>query len=343
LDDQTGSDRHSGNWRDLYEEIGAMLFENSLEPTPENFDICHRYLTANDTELNSRVDRALKDGGLTAVSVAAIIAQRSVALSADDLAQMASGAQQELNAILQIVSRSGFDVREYGEALADTSAKLTDPQMTSRTVSDLVTLTRAMIEKTRQVEEKLRQSADEITHLRDNLADARRRADSDPLTGLANRRALDRRIAAAIGNAAAKKAPLSIAICDIDRFKMINDKHGHLVGDEVIKFVASALTKDGDDRLFVARYGGEEFVMVYEGMDTAAAAAELNQVRERVAKLELKITATGTKLGRLTFSVGIAELSGRSSASELLRAADSALYRAKHDGRNRVYIADPSE
>ena len=62
----------SGPWRNLYDKIGSLLFENSLEPTPQNFDVCHRYLTASDGELNSQVDRALKSGGLTAVSVASI-------------------------------------------------------------------------------------------------------------------------------------------------------------------------------------------------------------------------------------------------------------------------------
>ncbi len=333
----------TGPWRKLYEEIGKILFENSLEPTPQNFDVCHRYLTANDGELNSQVERALKAGGLTAVSVASIIAQRSVEISADDLGQMATGAQSQLDQIMTIVKRSGDDVRSYGDKLEENHAALSDPETSAQTVVDLVTLTRSMIEKSREVEDKLRHSADEITALRNNLAEARKRADTDPLTGLPNRGSLDKRLAEEISKSRTDGSPLSIGIVDIDKFKVINDTHGHLVGDEVIKFVASLLQKKDGDRVFVARFGGEEFVMVFEGVDPVTAAAELNEIRERLYKLELKNNSTGAKLGRLSFSAGVAELTGRDGSSGVLKAADTALYRAKNDGRNRVYIADPSE
>lgn len=330
-------------WRKLYEDIGRLLFDNSLEPTTENFDICHRYLTANDGELNSRVERALKGGGLTAVAVASIIAQRSVEISAEDLHTMSTGAQKQLETIMSIVQRSSKDVRDYGDALEVSNAGLQNPETTVRTVEDLVVLTRTMIEKSREVEEKLRHSAQEIDALRSNLDEARRRADTDPLTGLPNRGSLDRRLAEAVALANANGTPLSVGIVDIDKFKAINDTHGHLVGDEVIKFVASSLAKKDSDRLFVARFGGEEFVMLFENETPEDAAVELNEIRERVGRLELKITSTGAKLGKVTFSAGVADLKGRSNASAVLKAADTALYRAKNDGRNRVNIALPTE
>lgn len=333
----------AGPWRNLYDKIGSLLFENSLEPTPENFDVCHRYLTANDGELNSQVDRALQSGGLTAVSVASIIAQRSVEMSAEDLGQMASGAQAQLNTILTLLHRSSADVRSYGDSLEENRAMLEDPATTVRTVDELITLTKTMIEKSREVEEKLRVSSEEITHLRGNLAEARKRADTDPLTGLPNRGSMDRQLKQAVENARTNQTPLSIAICDIDKFKAINDTHGHLVGDEVIKFVASSLARKDSDRLFVARFGGEEFVLLFDGVAPIAAAKELNEIRQRVSNLDLKITSTGAKLGKVTFSAGIADIEGRANSSALLKAADLALYRAKNDGRNRVYIASPDE
>lgn len=333
----------AGPWRNLYDKIGSLLFENSLEPTPQNFDVCHRYLTSDDGELHSQVDRALKSGGLTAVSVASIIAQRSVEMSAEDLGQMANGAQTQLNNILHLLHRSSQDVRSYGKSLEENRAMLEDPETTVRTVDELITLTVTMIEKSREVEEKLRVSSEEITHLRDNLAEARKKADTDPLTGLPNRGSLDLRLKDALEKARVGNTPLSVAICDIDKFKAVNDTHGHLVGDEVIKFVASSLAKQDSDRLFVARFGGEEFVMLFEGVDPVGAAHELNQVRERVGQLDLKITSTGAKLGKITFSAGVADLNGRKDTSAILKAADTALYRAKNDGRNRIYIADPGE
>lgn len=334
---------NAAEWRKLYDDIGALLSNNALEPTPQNFEICYRYLTTNDGELNSRVERAIQGGGLTSVAIASIIAQRSVEISAEDMQLMSTGAQKQLETIMTIVQRSTDDVRDYGNQLEQSNAGLQSPDTSVRTLEDLVLLTRTMIDKSREVEDKLRQSAAEINTLRRNLDEARKRADTDPLTGLPNRSCLDRRLAEAIAKAKAAGAPLCVGIVDIDRFKSINDTHGHLVGDEVIKFVASSLVKKGSDRLFVARFGGEEFVVLFENESPDDAAAELNEIRERVSRLELKITSTGAKLGKVTFSAGVAQLAGRDGASAILKAADTALYRAKNDGRNRVNIALPTE
>jgi diguanylate cyclase len=211
--------------------------------------------------------------------------------------------------------------------------------VTPSAVEGLIGVTRAMIEKTRTAEEDLRRSGEEVARLRRSLAEARRTADTDPLTGLPNRRALDVRLREAFAAARASGRKLSLAICDIDQFKAVNDLHGHHIGDEVIKFIAGALSRGDVERLFVARYGGEEFVMLFEGMDTQAAADEIDRIRREIANHSFKVTATGRDLGRLTFSAGIAGLAGRRGPGAILKNADAALYRAKQEGRNRVCIA----
>ncbi|PTQ11646.1 GGDEF domain-containing protein [Sphingomonas oleivorans] len=328
------------DWRLLYERIGTMLFENGLEPTPANYSLAHRYQAAEDSSFNHLVDRAIEAaGGLTAVAAAAIIAQRSVELSASDLARIIADAQDRLMQVSSLIERSDADVRAYGAALEDNAATLEAGTPPEQAVATLIALTRSMIAKTRTVEEHLRRTGDEICELRESLAEAQDRASRDPLTGLPNRRALDARLMAATEAAQRSEHPFTICICDIDHFKSFNDTYGHQIGDEVIKFVASALARDGDGRLFAARYGGEEFVLLFEGVDAITAGAEIDRIRTALAARELKITATGQALGRLTFSAGIAGLGPDESASAVLQRADQALYAAKRAGRNRVHIA----
>jgi diguanylate cyclase len=323
----------------LYARIGVLLSEHRLEPSPDNYALCHRYVTAGDSDFNERVERAIAEhGGLTSVAVAALVAQRNAEHSASDLARIADSAQSYLEKIARILGQSGDDAHAYGAALESSAAGLASGVPPSAAIGELMALTRAMIDTTRDAEGHLRQTSVEIEGLRDDLTAAERKANSDALTGLPNRRALEARMRSAVEAARRAKQPLSVAICDIDHFKSFNDEHGHQIGDEVLKFVASAFTKGNNKRQFVARYGGEEFVILLEGLDVEAAAAEVDRVRAEVASRELKVTATGRSLGRLSFSGGVSGLEKRDSPASMLKRADSALYLAKEAGRNRIRI-----
>jgi diguanylate cyclase len=326
-------------WRRLYDGIARVLLDNRLEPTPTNYAMAHRYLTAQDRAFNGSIERAMQAGGLTAASAAAMIAERSVELSAADLHVMASEAQARLTEVSEIVSASRVAAADYGNALESNAAELAAGKPVEPVISTLVGVTRSMIQRTRGVEDQLRVACEEIRQLRDSLAEAQDQANKDALTGLPNRRALDTRLAAATESARANGRPFTIAICDIDHFKSFNDKFGHQMGDEVIKFVASSLAKDASERLFAARYGGEEFVVLFEGVDAKAAGAEVDRIRAAIGARELKVNATGQALGRLTFSAGVAQLlPDDDGSSAMLKRADLALYEAKRAGRNRVIV-----
>lgn len=326
-------------WRALYDRIGRLIFENLLEPTPENYALAHRFLGTDDGDFQNLVEQTIRQsGGLTSVGVAAILAQRNAELSSTDMLRIADEAQTFLEQLTGVVGRSGDDAKNYGAALTSEAASLASGTPPLRAINSLIALTQAMIDKTRTAEEHLRRTGAEIAALRDELAAASHSANSDALTSLPNRRALDKRLRTTIEAARRTRQPLSIAICDIDRFKVFNDLHGHQIGDEVLKFVATALARHSGDRRFAARYGGEEFVLLFEGLDSAAAAAEADRIRSEIAARELKVTATGRSLGKITLSVGLAELEKRDSPTSLLKRADAALYRAKNMGRNRVCI-----
>jgi diguanylate cyclase len=323
----------------IYQGIARLLIDNRLDPTPAHYAMAHRYLTGQDPEFNVSPERPLRTEGLSPAASAAMVAERSVELSAADLHVIAAEAQARLVEVSGIVARSRHAAQDYGKALASNAADLEAGAPARAVVGPLTSRTRSMIDRTRGVEEQLRAACDEIRNLRDNLTEAQDLANRDALTGLPNRRALDLRLAAALAEAHRSRRPLSIAMCDIDHFKAFNDRFGHQIGDEVIKLVAAGLAGDGRDNLFAARYGGEEFVVLFEGLDAITARAKIDNVRIAIGSRELRVHATGQALGKLTFSAGVAQFGPKDGdISAVLHRADAALYKAKRAGRNRVIV-----
>ncbi len=171
--------------------------------------------------------------------------------------------------------------------------------------------------------------------LRQALLD--REAREDPLTGVAVRRVLETRLVTAFREAAEAGTPLAVVMCDVDRFKRINDTHGHAAGDRALVAVAGALAehKRGDDLL--ARYGGEEFTLLLAETDGATALAVAERLRRAVAALDLE--EDGARLA-LTLSAGVAAFPEThvKTPAELLLLADGALYEAKRGGRDRCLL-----
>lgn len=159
-----------------------------------------------------------------------------------------------------------------------------------------------------------------------------RMADTDSLTGLANRRSLTKSLAREVARSERTGEPLSLAVLDIDHFKRINDTFGHLAGDEVLRTVAQAMAAHVRDVDIVARYGGEEFAVVLPNCSSEGALTVVERVRAAIA--------SSTDLTKVTASAGVATVAGSGSDGEaLMAAADEALYEAKRSGRDKVTLA----
>lgn len=161
---------------------------------------------------------------------------------------------------------------------------------------------------------------------------------TDPLTGLANRRAFGERLALEVDRVSRfPDQALSLLILDIDDFKLVNDTLGHQVGDEVLREVAKVLRHRARDVDLPVRYGGEELALIVPGADLDGAVRVAERVRERVASLAIPARGELGGAVRITLSVGVAQLGpGTADAASLVAAADGALYRAKRAGKNRV-------
>jgi two-component system cell cycle response regulator len=157
---------------------------------------------------------------------------------------------------------------------------------------------------------------------------------TDGLTGIANRRAFEEKIEAEVYHALRHARPLSLVMFDLDHFKKVNDRYGHMAGDHVLKTVASVVRsriRQGD---VFARYGGEEFALLLRETPKAMAAQLAEEIRAAVADSELVFEH---QVIRVTVSMGVAEvMPDLRTPHELVKAADARLYDAKRDGRNRV-------
>jgi len=159
-------------------------------------------------------------------------------------------------------------------------------------------------------------------------------ATKDPLTGSGNRRALDIKLNELIVSQNRKKTTVSLILLDIDHFKLINDKHGHIIGDQILVHIANII--EGrirvTDSLF--RYGGEEFVIVPLELDLKSTEKLAQQLRTLVENYAL------IPENPVTISLGVAEYKHGESSDSWINRADEALYSAKNSGRNRVCTAE---
>ncbi|MBN1335509.1 MAG: GGDEF domain-containing protein [Deltaproteobacteria bacterium] len=166
----------------------------------------------------------------------------------------------------------------------------------------------------------------------------RRTGSVDPLTGLHNRAWLDRTLDRVAARQAETGSPFSILFLDVDRFRRLNRRFGHLIGDSVLQQVALVVVEALRPSELVARYGGDEFVVLLPGLDADEARSVADRVRTSVKEAPPIQTPKGL-LPPVTVSVGVASASAEQQPSEVLAAADAALFRAKARGRNRVVVA----
>ena len=179
--------------------------------------------------------------------------------------------------------------------------------------------------------------ADRVREQRHALTEAERRAQTDPLTGVLNRRSLLERLDAAGLRARARGLPIALLFIDLDHFKEINDSYGHAAGDACLQRIIAPIQAELRQSDVIGRYGGEEFVVILSSADIAAAHPIAERIRNRVA--DVRVEGFGVPI-KLTCSIGVATSDTLGVWGEnLIAQADAAVYAAKRSGRNRVQVA----
>lgn len=222
----------------------------------------------------------------------------------------------------RFVRRQGSGVLfGLGREISERWTELADFASVQRTRQELA---RTQLEKTRLMKKIEQQAA---------LLELQSR--TDELTGVYNRRYLSHRMKDEIDRAKRYRRPLALAMCDVDRFKRINDAHLPSVGDRCLARIGRILSDCVRSVDCVARFAGEEFAMLFPETDGRGAESIAEKVRQRVAEFPWQEIAAGLQI---TVSIGVAELGDRRNADELIIAADRNLYQAKAAGRNCVIL-----
>jgi diguanylate cyclase len=320
----------------IYSKIGKFLVEHGLCPSPENYSLVYHLIVDTDSAVAKEVNRLVSDGiRLSQPDADRLRSEFGIAQSTGgeqvDESSLAA-ARVLLQQFAETVEQARADTENYGRDLEEGAAALqnADPKAG---LGSLIRITGAILERTRAAEQRLVQAESETKTLRAQLSVVEEEARKDSLTGLANRRAFEDRCRELDRDG----VPAAVAICDLDHFKMINDGHGHAVGDRVLKMMARRLERACAGHM-VARLGGEEFVVLFERMSAADAAIDVDRARRALMRRDFVLRGTGERIGQITFSAGVA-VSAEGAMQGLMR-ADELLYEAKNNGRNQVRVDD---
>ena len=320
----------------LYDAIGAFLNQHRLSPDPRHYAFAFRVLSDPKGVVAQSV-AAMTEGGIRLSSRdieslgGEVGALNAAAPSAAD--GLVAQTQMQVEGFTDMMQTIRAETQGFGRDLAASADAIRNVDA-ALGVTEVVRLTGVMLDRVRSAEERLEAATREAEELRVKLEEARDNARRDPLTDLPNRRAFEEAFAA--GVAAGDK--LCVAVCDIDRFKTVNDRFGHAVGDRVLKAIATALV-DGCPGHFVARYGGEEFAVLFTGVERQSALATLEEAREAVAGKRYRLRESDEPLGAVTFSAGLTAAQPGESLGTVFGRADALLYAAKDGGRNVLHAA----
>ncbi|GAA0656700.1 diguanylate cyclase [Sphingomonas insulae] len=338
---------------DLFSQIGAFLSAHALSPEPAHYNFAYDVIANPDGMLAGAVAR-LTDGGvrLSRSDIESLGGRVVMGGSAppprrDDhaaeqqadaeAAELVAQTQAQVDGFADMMRAMQDETRGFGRDLAQSAAAIERTAPVSQTAAgldEIARITGSMLSRIRDAEVRLAQATHEADALRAKLAEANDTARRDALTGLPNRRAFDE----AFTTRHEPDGPFCLAMCDIDRFKRINDAHGHQIGDRVLSAVGRTLAEECAGHL-VVRHGGEEFAILLHGIALADAAAHLDGVRSVIAAKRFRLRETDKPLGQVTLSIGVTAVQPNEPIAAAFGRADQLLYTAKADGRDRVCAA----
>jgi diguanylate cyclase len=258
------------------------------------------------------------------------------------VAHISAEMHKVMKGIAESASQTGMQAGDFGDQLTSLTVALqqqSHDQLAAHVVRALEG-TNDMKNSVQALQNKVAASQDEIKRLREDLDRTRSQAMLDPLTGLLNRQGFDQSLQSLMSRPVEDGDSHCLMMLDIDHFKHVNDTHGHLAGDRVIRGLGEILrTSVQKPDQIAARYGGEEFALVLPKTSTTEAAQMAETIRQRTKAMKLRKRDTQEVLLTITISSGLTRLQPGDDALSLIARADAALYQSKNTGRDKVTLA----
>jgi diguanylate cyclase len=322
----------------------ALMNMGKLEapPNPINYAIFYEHASGRNPALTEALDELIDSGGPFTNEIGQELYQRFV--STNGMSRLIE-AEQTLRRImaenLSELAAADRQLNRYEDSVKGQVGRIEDglgPEALAEVLQQIVSQTGTLLSSNQALQQQLNDSQQRTRALGQELEKAREQATIDALTGLANRQALAAAFELAVS--IVPRIEKCILMIDIDHFKKVNDTHGHVVGDGVLKLTAEALLKCCKGKDTVARYGGEEFAVLLPDTSLPDAVTLAENIRQFIARRHFVKTGTKESIGHITVSIGVARHRADESLTVLIERADRALYAAKEGGRNRV-VSEP--
>lgn len=314
--------------------------EHGVVATPENYAVWFHYVQGKNKELAHEVEHVIANKLKFTSDVCGYLYNKYIIANRNQkvLDDAALSAQKVLLEVLRVVNDFSGETESYNKGVDQYMGRISEfeDENVKEIFKELVAATADLKKSGETIQKKLVESKQEINSLRKNLQQVTIEAQRDFLTGVFNRKTFEKLFDELVIHAKESQKDMCLLMMDIDHFKRFNDKFGHLLGDEVLKIVARALTDTLKGRDIVARFGGEEFVVILPDTPIDGALKVAEMIRAAIASKELKRKDTGDNYGSITVSLGVARFRHNDTLPTLLKRADDALYQSKHMGRNRV-------
>lgn len=325
-------------------EALERIHQEGLSPVPQNFELWYVYYAGSDPDVVRAIDVLIANEQKITDERCEEIHQRFLSDSKENerVRQAGDQIQETIKGVRSRVADIKNVTHEYNEVLTNASGSLetdADPEKIKATLKSVLDNTQNVLHQNQALEEELERSTMVMQELQRDLELVRQQALTDGLTNLANRKAFDAEILRIAEESQKSKEPFCLILMDIDHFKAFNDNYGHQVGDQVLRLVAQTLIDGVKGRDLAARYGGEEFAIVLPQTTLQGGLKVADSLRGIVQAKELINRNSGDTLGRVTLSGGVSEYVMGEDIEKLIERADTALYTAKHNGRNQIAAA----
>ena len=306
---------------------------------PASYTLWYEHAAGLNPALSQLLDdRLAAQKPLTDADVSRLYAQYIVSRDAQTITRIQERLLRLLQETSEVICHTGTHANQFTRSLENHAERLKQPDAANSlhtVLGDLLAETQKMSAVNLTLARQLDTRAQEVQTLTQRLERAEAEALNDPLTGLLNRRGFEQAVLELAAQATAGEGT-SLLLADIDRFKEINDTHGHPVGDQVLRGVAQVLRARIKGADIAARVGGDEFAILLPNTAKAGAITLAEQIRAALLQARLRRINSDQHVGQVSVSIGVAHVVEGVVLERLLRAADTALYTAKREGRNRV-------
>ncbi|MGY0616985.1 diguanylate cyclase GefA [Vibrio sp. FJH11] len=317
-----------------------LMIKNYVAATPANYALWYTYVDKTIPDLNLEMDTVLENYGICPPASTTQLYKRYVANKAEtSLEELRSNLEVLLNEVASSMNDTLSDTSSFSDMVDKSFNKLENVQDGNLSIEEVMHVIRQLVNDSHEIRHstkflnhQLTNASEEISRLKNQLAEVQKDALFDGLSNVYNRRAFDADLASLVD---ANQA-MCLVMLDIDHFKEFNDNYGHLFGDNVLKSIARRLQQSCRDGACAYRFGGEEFAVIVPNKSLRIVRQYADALRRMIEKLRVKDKRTGNQVHSITASFGVAEFEVGDSADSFVYKADKQLYEAKQLGRNRV-------